>query len=35
MKEVLAGTDVEKQNYVEDGSFTQEQATEVIDSRPY
>ena len=35
VKEVLAGEAVEKKNYVEDGSFTQEQAKEVIDSRLY
>ena len=35
VKKVLDGTDVQKQNYAEDGSFTKEQATEVIDSRPY
>jgi simple sugar transport system substrate-binding protein len=35
VKKVLDGTDVEKQNYAEDSSFTQEQAKEVIDSRPY
>ena len=35
VKKVLDGEDVEKQNYVEDQSFTQEQAAEVIDSRPY
>jgi len=33
--QVLAGEDVEKSHYVEDQSFTQEQAAEVIDSRPY
>lgn len=33
--DVLAGTDVEKKYYVEDQSFTQEQAAEVIDSRAY
>ena len=33
--DVLAGKDVEKENYVEDQSFTQEQAAEVIDSRAY
>ncbi|GAA1972704.1 ABC transporter substrate-binding protein [Microbacterium pumilum] len=33
--DVLAGTAVEKKNYVEDQSFTQEQAAEVIDSRLY
>ena len=32
---VLDGTDVEKQNYAKDQSFTQEQAAKVIDSRPY
>lgn len=35
VKDVLAGTDVEKTVYVEDQSFTQEQAAEVIDSRAY
>jgi len=35
VKSVLAGDTVEKSNYVEDQSFTQEQAAEVIDSRPY
>ena len=33
--DVLAGNDVEKKVYVEDQTFTQEQAAEVIDSRPY
>ncbi|GAA5088407.1 ABC transporter substrate-binding protein [Microbacterium yannicii] len=33
--DVLADKDVEKANYVEDQSFTQEQAAEVIDSRAY
>ncbi len=33
--DVLAGTEVEKAYYVEDQSFTQEQAAEVIDSRLY
>ncbi|MFB7892809.1 ABC transporter substrate-binding protein [Microbacterium sp. NPDC056044] len=33
--DVLAGEDVEKEVYVEDQTFTQEQAAEVIDSRPY
>lgn len=33
--DVLAGEEVEKKVYVEDQSFTQEQAAEVIDSRPY
>ncbi|MBW9108998.1 ABC transporter substrate-binding protein [Microbacterium trichothecenolyticum] len=33
--DVLAGKDVEKEVYVEDQTFTQEQAAEVIDSRPY
>lgn len=33
--DVLAGEDVEKEVYVEDQSFTQEQAAEVIDSRAY
>ncbi|GAA4363939.1 ABC transporter substrate-binding protein [Nocardioides caricicola] len=35
VKDVLAGEEVEKTVYVEDQSFTQEQAAEVIDSRPY
>ena len=35
VKDVLAGTEVEKAYYVEDQSFTQEQAAEVIDSRLY
>lgn len=35
VKDVLAGEEVEKQVYVEDQTFTQEQAAEVIDSRPY
>jgi ABC-type sugar transport system substrate-binding protein len=35
VKKVLDGTDVEKQNYAKDESFTQDQATQVIDSRPY
>ena len=35
VKDVLDGKDVEKAYYVEDQSFTQEQAAEVIDSRPY
>jgi len=35
VKSVLAGDTVEKSNYVEDQSFTQEQAADVIDSRPY
>lgn len=35
VKDVLAGTDVEKSVYVEDQNFTQEQAAEVIDSRAY
>ena len=35
VKDVLAGEEVEKSVYVEDQSFTQEQAAEVIDSRPY
>ena len=35
VKDVLDGTDVEKAYYVEDGSFTQEQAAAVIDTRPY
>lgn len=33
--DVLDGKDVEKEVYVEDQSFTQEQAAEVIDSRAY
>jgi ABC-type sugar transport system substrate-binding protein len=35
VKDVLAGKAVEKSYYVEDASFTQEQAAEVIDSRLY
>lgn len=35
VKAVVAGEEVEKVHYVEDQSFTQEQAAEVIDSRPY
>ncbi|MGC4174239.1 ABC transporter substrate-binding protein [Demequina sp.] len=35
VKDVLAGKDVEKKVYVSDQTFTQEQAAEVIDSRPY
>ncbi|WP_426564158.1 substrate-binding domain-containing protein [Angustibacter sp. McL0619] len=35
VKKVLAGTTVEKKNFATDGSFTQEQAKAVIDSRPY
>ena len=35
VKDVLAGKDVEKAIYVEDESFTPEQAAEVIDSRLY
>lgn len=35
VKDVLAGEEVEKEVYVEDQTFTQEQAAEVIDSRPY
>lgn len=35
VKDVLAGTDVEKKVYVEDQSFTPEQAAEVIDERLY
>lgn len=35
VKKVLDGETVEKAYYVEDQSFTQEQAAEVIDSRPY
>jgi galactofuranose transport system substrate-binding protein len=35
VKDVLAGKDVEKAIYVEDQSFTPEQAAEVIDSRLY
>ena len=34
VKDVLAGKDVEKKIYVEDQSFTQEQAAEVIDVAP-
>lgn len=33
--DVLAGKTVEKTNYVEDQTFTQEEAAAVIDSRPY
>ncbi|QEW01689.1 ABC transporter substrate-binding protein [Microbacterium lushaniae] len=35
VKKVLAGEEVEKATIVEDQSFTQEQAKEVLDSRPY
>jgi galactofuranose transport system substrate-binding protein len=35
VKDVLAGTPVEKAYYVEDQTFTQEEAAAVIDSRPY
>lgn len=35
VKAVLAGDEVEKRTIVEDQSFTQEQAAEVLDSRPY
>ncbi|MFF2631868.1 ABC transporter substrate-binding protein [Microbacterium sp. NPDC058021] len=35
VKAVLAGDDVDKRTIVEDQSFTQEQAAEVLDSRPY
>ena len=35
VKDVLAGKDVEKAIYVEDGAFNQEQAAAVIDSRLY
>ncbi|WP_062135466.1 ABC transporter substrate-binding protein [Demequina aestuarii] len=35
VKAVLNGEEVEKVQFVEDQSFTQEQAAEVIDSRPY
>ena len=35
VKQVVAGEEVEKAYFVEDQSFTQEQAAEVIDSRPY
>jgi ABC-type sugar transport system substrate-binding protein len=35
VKKVINGTDVQKQNYAKDGSFTQDQAKAVIDSRPY
>src|SRR5690554_2219175 len=35
VKAVVNGEEVEKVHYVEDQSFTQEQAAEVIDSRPY
>jgi galactofuranose transport system substrate-binding protein len=35
VKKVLDGQDVEKQNYAQDDSFTQDEAKEVIDSRPY
>ncbi|GIG53449.1 ABC transporter substrate-binding protein [Demequina activiva] len=35
VKDVLAGNEVEKEYYVEDQTFTQEEAAEVIDSRLY
>lgn len=35
VRAVVNGEEVEKVHYVEDQSFTQEQAAEVIDSRPY
>ncbi|WP_434811985.1 ABC transporter substrate-binding protein [Microbacterium sp. bgisy189] len=35
VKAVVAGGEVEKRTIVEDQSFTQEQAAEVLDSRPY
>ena len=35
VKQVIAAEAVEKKYYVEDQSFTQEQAAEVIASRPY
>ena len=35
VKAVVAGDEVEKRTIVEDQSFTQEQAAEVLDSRPY
>jgi ABC-type sugar transport system substrate-binding protein len=35
VKKVLAGETVEKKNYGEDGSFTQEQAKAALDSRKY
>jgi ABC-type sugar transport system substrate-binding protein len=35
VKKVLAGEAVEKKNFGKDGSFTQEQAKAVIDSRKY
>ena len=35
VKKVIAGTAVEKKYFAKDGSFTQEQAKAVIDSRPY
>ena len=35
VKKVLDGEEVDKAYYVEDQSFTPEQAAEVIDSRPY
>ncbi|WP_405374645.1 MULTISPECIES: ABC transporter substrate-binding protein [unclassified Microbacterium] len=35
VKAVVAGDEVEKKTIVEDQSFTQEQAAEVLDSRPY
>jgi ABC-type sugar transport system substrate-binding protein len=36
VKDVLAGKDVQKQNYATDSSFTQDQITqEILDARPY
>lgn len=35
VRAVVNGEEIEKVHYVEDQSFTQEQAAEVIDSRPY
>ena len=35
VKSVVAGESVDKTYIVEDQSFTQEQAKEVLDSRPY
>jgi len=35
VKDVLAGTTVEKKNFVVDGEFTPEQAAEVLPTRPY
>jgi len=35
VKKVLAKETVEKKNFGQDGSFTQEQAKAVIDSRKY